>query len=256
MTTVLPRWDLSGYFPSLGSREFAEHHERLGADVDRLAALYEEHDVRGGTDAVVDAARLEAFESVLAATNEVFEEFRLLNAYVYAFVTTDARDETAAALASELQAQGARVRSLTTRFDAWVAALGADALVAGSVVAADHSFPLHKAERSAAHQMTEGEEALYSELALTGSTAWSRLHGDVTSMLSAEVENPDGSVDSLPITVVRNLATDADPQRRRAAYRAELKAWETVGVPCAAAMNGIKGEANTVNRHRGWGDTP
>ncbi|HVA44131.1 MAG TPA: M3 family oligoendopeptidase [Acidimicrobiales bacterium] len=255
MSTALPRWDLSGYFPSLGSREFAEQQERLGADVDRLSALYEEHDVRGSSGAILDQAKLQAFESVVAATNELFEELRLLSAYVHAFVSTDARDETAAAVSSELQAKAARVRSLSTRFDAWVAALGADALVAGSVVAADHAFPLRKAERSAAHQMPEGEETLYSELSLTGSTAWSRLHGDVTSLLSAQVEGPDGSIESLPITVVRNLATDADAERRRAAYRAELRAWETVGVPCAAAMNGIKGEANTVNRHRGWADS-
>ena len=39
---------------------------------------------------------------------------------------------------------------------------------------------------------------------------------------------------------------------RRAAYDAELRAWPTVEVPVAAAMNAIKGEAITLNRRRGW----
>ena len=255
MTTTLPRWDVSAYFPSLGSRQFAEQQERLGADVDRLGALYDEHDVRGGAELVLDDAKVEAFESVVNATNELLEELRLMTAYVHAFVTTDARDEQAAGLASELASQSAKVRALSVRFDAWVAALGAEELAKRSIVAADHAFPLLKAERSAAHQMTEKEEDLTSQLSLTGSTAWSRLHGDVTSLLTASVRQPDGSSEVLPITVVRNLATEADAGVRRAAYDAELVAWETVAVPCAAAMNGIKGEANTLNQRRGWPDS-
>jgi oligoendopeptidase F len=254
MISTLPRWDVSAYFPSLGSREFAEQQERLGADVDRLAALYDEHDVRAGDDLVLDQETVAAFESVVNATNQLLDDLRLLNAYVHAFVSTDARNDQAAGLASEVQSQSARVRALSVRFDAWVASLGAAALADRSVVAADHAYPLRKAEAAAAHQMTEREEDLYSELSLTGSTAWARLHGEVTSLLTAEVDFPDGRTETLPITVVRNLATDADAGRRRSAFRAELAAWETVAVPCAAAMNGIKGEANTVNQRRGWPD--
>ena len=150
--------------------------------------------------------------------------------------------------------QSARVRALSTRFDAWVAALGADALIERSPVARDHAYPLRKAERTAAHQMDEGQEALYAELAVTGSTAWNRLHGDVTSLLTAPVEDAGGAVQALPITVVRNLATDADGGTRRRAYAAELAAWEKVAVPCAAALNSIKGEANAVNNRRRWAD--
>ena len=51
---------------------------------------------------------MDAFVEVLEATNDVLERLRLLSAYVNAFVTTDARDDAAAALASELQMQSAR----------------------------------------------------------------------------------------------------------------------------------------------------
>ncbi|HEX5265972.1 MAG TPA: M3 family oligoendopeptidase [Acidimicrobiales bacterium] len=250
----MPRWDVSEYFPSLESPEFAAAQEALGADVDRLAALYDEHDVHGGDRRTVDAAAVAAFEAVVSATNRVFESQRLLSAYVQAFVTTDARDALAASTASQLQARSARVRALFTRFEAWTAALGAERLAAASTVAADHLHPLRQAERSAAHLMSEGEESLHAELTLTGSRAWNLLHGEVTSLLTAEVPRPDGRPERLPITVVRGLATSPDGGRRRAAYEAELAAWPTVAVSCAAAMNSIKGEANTVNRRRGWSD--
>jgi pepF/M3 family oligoendopeptidase len=245
---------MTAYFPSLTSREFAAAEERLGADVERMAVLYDHHQVRGGPPVQLTEDRINAFVEVLEATNDLLERLRLLAAYINAFVTTDARNDTAAALASQLQVQSARVRALSTRFDAWVAALGADALIERSPVARDHAYPLRKAERTAAHQMEEGQEALYAELAVTGSTAWNRLHGDVTSLLTAAVEDAGGSVQALPITVVRNLATDADAGTRRRAYAAELASWETVAVPCAAALNSIKGEANTVNNRRRWAD--
>lgn len=245
---------MSPYFPSLRSREFAAASERLGADIDRIAALYDRHGVRSGPPVTLtqDAAR--GFEEVLAATNDLLAQLRLLSAYVNAFVTTDARDEAAAAYASELQGQSARVRALSKRFEAWVASLGAEALIGSGAAAEEHAYAIRKAERSAAHHMGDEQESLYAELAVTGSSAWNRLHGDITSLLSAEVEGADGTGRSLPITVVRNLATDADAGVRRRAYRAELQAWQSIEVACAAALNSIKGEANAVNARRGWAD--
>jgi pepF/M3 family oligoendopeptidase len=100
--------------------------------------------------------------------------------------------------------------------------------------------------------MSEAEEGLYSELLASGSTAWSQLHHVVTSQLTATVTMPDGTMPSLPMAAIRGLATHADPAVRKAAYDAEMAAWPTVTATCAAAMNGVKGEANVVNRRRGW----
>ena len=71
--------------------------------------------------------------------------------------------------------------------------------------------------------MTEAEEGLYAELATTGSSAWDRLQGDVTSQLTTDVRSPTGP-ERLPMPAVRGLATHADPAVRRAAYDAEMDA--------------------------------
>src|SRR5262245_34895198 len=249
-TAELPRWDLSTFFPSLESREFAAAHESIGAGVARLSALYDEHDVRSGEPRAIDDATIAAFEAVLAETNGLQDQLRLVGAYLSGFVTTDARDDEANALQSRLQAEVAPLRTLSTRFAAWIARLGAENLIAACPAAADHAWPLRKAERAAAHQMTEAEEGLFAELNLTGGSAWNRLHGDVSSRLTAGVQG-----ERLPITVVRNLAMSPDAAVRKAAYEGELEAWESVSVPLAAAMNGIKGEAGVLNRRRGWPDS-
>ncbi len=249
----VPRWDVSDVFPHVGSREWNEARERLGADVVRLVALYDEHDVRGGAPAPVDEVVAATAETVLTATNDVLEQLRLLSAYLTAFVATDADDDAAQGELSSLQAEQARLAQLRTRLDAWVARYGAAALAAASPVAADHAYPLERAELRARYQMTEAEEALHAELSLTGGSAWRRLYGTFTAKLVVEVDLPAGRK-ALPVSRVRNLAHDPDPGVRRAAYEAELAGWAANAAPILAALNAIKGEAQVVNRRRGFAD--
>jgi oligoendopeptidase F len=100
--------------------------------------------------------------------------------------------------------------------------------------------------------MSEVEEGLYAELSTTSAAAWSRLQRDVTSQLAADVRLPDGTIEHLAMPAVRGLATHPDAGVRRAGYDAEAAAWPSVAVPVAAAMNAIKGDADVVNRRRGW----
>lgn len=245
----LPHWDVSDVFPAIGSREYAAAREELGAEITRLTALYDAHDVRGGADRTVDDATVTAFDEVVAGTNEITERVRLLSGYLSSFVTTDARDDLAQGELSQLQAELSQLARLRSRFDAWVAALGDEALAAKSTVAADHAYPLQRSTLRASHQMTEAEEGLLADLSLTGSTAWTRLYGTFTSQLVVHVRD-----EAMPMSRARGLAYDADPSVREAAYRAELETWKNNDVPIIAALNAVKGEAATVNRRRGWVD--
>ncbi len=249
MEGALPRWDIASVFPGLTSREFAAAHEAFSTSVSRLGALYDARGVRSGPPRAPGPSDVAALEEVLQETNAVLESARLINAYLQAIVTTDARDDDAARLRSQVQAEHAPLDALTARFDGWVASLGADALVAASPVARDHAYPLRRAEVAASHRMGDAEEDLFAELSLTGSKAWARLHGTLTARLRATVGG-----EALPMTVVRGLASHPDAATRRTAFEAELEAWEGASVPLAAALNAIKGEADAVNRRRGWAD--
>jgi len=252
----VPRWDVTPFFPSLGSRELAAAHEALVADVARLRALYYERSIGGGPRRELTDADVAAVEAVLPATNELLDRVRLVGSYLYAHTSTDARDAEAATIQSRFQADTAALAPMTKRFGAWVATVGAEALIEASPLAADHAFPLRRAERAAAHQMSEPEEDLAAELALTGGRSWTRLHGEVTARLTAEMAFPGRDRPrSLPMSAVRGLAADADPAVRRAAFDAEIEAWRTVAVPLAIGLNAFKGEANTLNGRRGWADS-
>ncbi|HZB41834.1 MAG TPA: hypothetical protein VE487_12770 [Ilumatobacter sp.] len=254
MTVIdpLPRWSVADIFESLHAPEFAAAMERASAEATRLAALFDEHNVRAVDPRPVTADDGETADAVIAAVNRTIAELEILEVAVYATVATDSRDEHAAALLSRIEVDDAVIRPLLARLAEWVRALGVDELAAVSDQVREHLQPLQRLASRAEHQMSEAEEGLYAELATTGSSAWSRLHGEVTSQLTADVAFPDGHVERLSMPAVRGLASNPDPAVRKAAFDAEMVAWPTIATAISAAMNAIKGEANIVDRRRRW----
>jgi pepF/M3 family oligoendopeptidase len=253
---ALPHWDTESIFPGLESRQFSFARESVEASVARLTAAFDAYGVRGGEPHEAEDDDAAILDDILPALNELSEQMRLVGAYLYAHVSTGTDANRASNLQSRFQADTAVVATLHKRFSAWVARVGAAGLVERSTVAADHAFALDRAVAAAAHQMGEAEEDLAAALALTGGRAWSKLHGDITSRLTVAVPFPDEDEPrELPMAAVRGLATDADSAVRRAAFDAELAAWETVSIPLSTALNAFKGEANTLNKRRGWTDS-
>ncbi len=247
----LPRWSAADVHESFTARSFTDAMERMVSSVDRLVALFDEHEIRATPSRPPIATDGDATAAAIDAYNATSRQVSELRAYTYATVSTDTRHDRAQALLAEIDATDAKVTPLLARLADWVASLGAPELAALHPTVAEHIGPLQRLATRAEHQMSEGEEHLHAELATTGSSAWARLHREVTSQLGAEVALPDGP-QTLPITAVRGLASHADPAVRQAAYDAELDAWPRVATVSAAAMNAIKGEANAVNRRRQW----
>lgn len=247
----LPHWSTADAHESLGAQSFRNAMERDAAAATRLVALFDEHGIRSVDPRPVTAADGDAADAVIREYNRVLESARTTGATAYAFVTTNSRDEQAQGALGQIETVGAGITPLLSRLADWVHALGVDALAEVSTEVAEHRLPLARLAERAAHQMSEAEEHLYAALSVTGSSAWARLQGDLTSQLTAEVALP-GGVQVLPMPAVRGLATDPDPAARRAGYEAEQEAWPTIAVPVAAAMNAIKGESNVVNARRNW----
>jgi pepF/M3 family oligoendopeptidase len=257
-TDAPPRWDLTPIFAGLDDRHFNSSLEGVYARVDRLVALYDKLEIRATESRPVDDDAIAALESVLDATNELQAELRPVITYLYGLISTDSRDDLAASRFVELQTRAAPLAPLAKRLGAWLASLDVEACIARSPLAAEHAYALRKATEGAELQMSEREESLAGELAPSGSLAWQRLHGDVSSQLMVDVRTPDGSgtdaVERVPMAFARGLATHPDAARRRAAYEGELDAWASAAVPLAAGLNGAKGELSVLNRRRGFTD--
>lgn len=250
----LPHWDMTTVYPGLDSPEFDAGFRSVVGAIARLGELFDQHGIAKRQPAPLDEATVQALETVVRAMNAVLDEMRTVNVYINSFVSTDSRHNLAQARQSELQQHAVRLTMLGTRLTAWIGSLDVEALIARSALGREHAFMLRKGKIEAAHQMSPAEEELATEMRLTGSTAWQKLHGNFTSQLIVKVEM-DGKVQELPMSVVRNLASDPQREVRRRAYEAEIAAWRSAAVPLAAALNSIKGATNLLSKRRQW-DSP
>ena len=251
-TGTLPRWDMSVVYPGLGSSEFEAGLAESIASIDGLAELFDRHGVERREPAALDDPTVQAVEEVIERMNAVLQESATLSAYISSFIATDSRDDQAQAVMSGYQQQGARLQKLGTRFTAWVGSMDVDGLIERSEVAAEHAFALQQSKRRAERLMSPAEEDLAAELNLSAGSAWAKLYNSLSSQISVSVEQ-DGEAVELPMSQVRNLAHERDRDLRRSGFEAEMAAWQQNALPLAAAMNGIKGQVNTLASRRGWG---
>jgi pepF/M3 family oligoendopeptidase len=241
---ALPRWDLTPVFPALDSQVFADAFALLLSDLGDLDGM-----LAGVAHADSDSQA--TLDVALARLNDVSGRQEVIWAYLYGLITTNSRNDLAQSRFSELQARSVSLEKALTRLDAWLAGQDIEALIAGSPVAREHAYFLHRAVARSAHLMSPAEEALAADLGPAAGSAWGRLHGNLSSQIMVEVEGEQGS-ERLPMSEVRNLAHHAERDVRARAWRSELDAWRSHELPLAAALNGVKGEVVTLAQRRSW----
>ena len=249
----LPHWDMSGVFPGLASPEFDAGFADVIARLSALETLFDTEGIDGRAAAALDDQTVRVFECALAQYNAMLETMETVSSYIFAFVSTDSRNNLAQAKLSEFQLQEVRIEKLGTRLTAWLGSLDVEALIERSAAAAEHAYPLRLARQAAEHQMSPAEEALAAELNPAAGSAWEKLRDNLSSQIMVRLII-DGDERELPMSEVRNLALHADRDLRRRAYEAELAAWADHALPIAAALNGIKGQVNTLSARRRWAD--
>ena len=244
-----PHWRTDDLYPGLDSPQYAAAIGDIAAQVTALGDLFDRLEIRrdGQTQNVTAV-----FEEATQALNALLHQLTPVRAYAHAFVTTDSRNDLAQARASELSTLTQPLGDLSTRYSAWLGGVDTEALRAHSELAQAHSYTLERAQHAARHQMSPAEESLASELSSSSNDGWSRLHSNLCSLLMAEVSGADGTKQTLPVTAIRNLASDPSGAVRAEAYAAELRLWQQAEVPLAAAMNGVKGRVNVLNARRGY----
>jgi pepF/M3 family oligoendopeptidase len=254
MTTPIPHWDLSNVYPSLESKEFETAVASVKRQIDELEKYFAEK--VGKTDRGTPVKELAAtVGGAIDRFNVMYQEAATIRSYIHSFVSTNSRDKVAMKKLSEFEQVGVRMQNLVTQLRAWIGKLTPvlDAAIESNESAKAHTFALKDAAEQSKYMMSEAEEALAAELNLSGASAWDKLQGTVTSQLSVDFEL-DGKVQKLPMPALINLHSHPDESVRRRAYEAEMTAWKTIEESVAAAMNGIKGTVNTLNKRRGRED--
>ncbi len=249
-----PRWDLTNVYPSLDSKEYSTDFEKLNTLIAGMESLIKEK--AAGVTGKEPAGQIAALaKEFIEHYNAILLLGGTLRAYIESFVSTDSYNKDALRKESEFDLVAVRIGQFETQMLAWI---GKVAERLPEIFTADPSLTAHRyfledSARQSRYLMSEAEELLAAELSLSGSNAWSKLQGMITSQASAEVE-VDGEVKKLPSPALINLRSHPDADVRKRGYDAEDKLWTSLKVPLSAALNGIKGEVNVLNRRRGRED--
>jgi pepF/M3 family oligoendopeptidase len=254
MTTSAPRWDLTNVYPSIESKEFKSAVKKYKSILDEMETFYKK---ASKADSKTDPKKLGKLlgESV-DRFNAIFELSNTILPYIESFVTTDSRDKVAMRALSEFEQMSVQAHILNTKFQAWIGKLGKVTVKKAAKTNASakaHEFTLNESVEQSKYMMSEAEEILAAELTLSGGNAFGKLQGTLTSQLSVDFEL-GGKTEKLPMPALINLRSHPDEDTRRRGYEAENIAWTGVQETLAACMNGVKGEALTLNKKRGRED--
>ncbi|MDR2808002.1 MAG: M3 family oligoendopeptidase [Spirochaetaceae bacterium] len=242
----LPRWNLDSIYPSFDSPEYRRDIQLLQERISVLKRLVEEgassfQENLGGS--LVQLIR--AWE----AASDTAEN---LDAYAQAVYTADTHNERALKEINGIETLCLPLKQAVTGLQQLLYKHGESLLplLAAHKDYQSYQFFVQEALVKAAHQMPQAEEDLASDLARSGADAWSRLHEAITSNLSVLWDSASGETKT--VSALRALAFSPDRTVRERAYKAELEAWQSVELPLAACLNGVKGWSISLDTRRGW----
>ncbi|PKL00540.1 MAG: oligoendopeptidase F [Tenericutes bacterium HGW-Tenericutes-1] len=179
-------------------------------------------------------------------------EFSLLTDKLYHFASliesTDATNQTAIKYITTFQMSFSELAKTETQYKKWLRDFpNIDETIDADPLLKEHRFHLHEIIQNAKYMLDEKTEILISKLRQSGSSSWGRLQSLLTSTLAVTYEGKE-----ITLSEVRNLAYHHDAETRKKAYEAELAAYKSIDKSLAFALNGIKGEVNTISEFRGY----
>ncbi|MBM7561865.1 M3 family oligoendopeptidase [Fusibacter tunisiensis] len=234
------KWSLESIYTGFDSHTFREDITQFEKEIENLNVI---------STTLSDVHTLETFYLTL-------EKVELLGSRLIGFCnlnfSTDTGNEEALKNKNHLMGLISQTTPANARLTKFLSQLDSlDTMIEHSETLKKYAFILKEAQIKASHMLSEPEEILISKLKLTGSNAWSTLQSKLVSGLMASIELK-GTVQELPISSVRNLASSTSKATRKAAYEAELKAYGKIDEAVAMALNSIKGEVIEVSRLRGY----
>ena len=172
---------------------------------------------------------------------------KLLN-YAQLCQSTDTRDTRA----GSCMGQGMAILSTTAGAEAlwkeWAAGLpDLMDLVLGDEDLKDYAFLFENIQKGSVHLLGEKGEEISAKLTMSGGSAWADLHSYLTSTVPVAYNG-----ETITLSAVRNLASDPDAAVRKAAYEAEMAAYERIQDSVAFALNSIKLETISDCQLRGY----
>jgi pepF/M3 family oligoendopeptidase len=233
-------WNLNALYLGFDDPNFTNDVEKFKETVEK--ALAYSHTIDDNDN----------YRDVLYNLLKLFEELELVAGKVFAYISLNLSSDTGNVTAQnyrvQLQQYSAKITLLNSKLLKYVAQIpNLDDVINSDEFLKAHSFIIREQKEFAKHQMEPELEVLATRMSQNGSSLFNQMQRYLTS--TAEIEFR-GKL--LSLSEIRNLASDSDPEIRKQAYEAELQIYKKIEDAMSFAINGIKGEVNTLTEMRGF----
>jgi len=177
-------WDLGDLYAGIDDPAIERDVQRVDADIERFAERYR------GRVAALDAA---ALAEALAEYEQLVEQATKLGSYAHLIWSTDTANAAYGALLQRLTEWSSRVQQQLVFFELeWTNAPDdfAQAMI-NSPTLAHYRHWLETERRYQPHRLSEPEEKILAEKAVTGREAWNRFFSQTTSSLRYPLDGQD-----------------------------------------------------------------
>ena len=238
-------WSLKELYDSFSGEAFQKDLKELDSYIIEMNGLV----AKITKDHEEEQLKLEQYITLSEKISLMFEK---LGVFSELTVSVNSKDEEGNRYSDIISQKQSDLAEAETRMSKWIREIkNIDEVINASELLMAFRFFLEEIVRQSKYLLSEKEEVLLAKMKNTGSTAWVNYKNLLIANHKVEIEI-DGEKQSLPLTVVLNMAYEKDSDLRRKAYLAEIDSYKKIEDGIAAALNGIKGEVITVSKIRGY----
>jgi len=233
--STIPRWDLTPIYPALDSEQFTHDLKRVVSLSDNL-----EKELVSPSCNIMEAVH--SYERIL-------DYLENLSAYSSCLLTTETGNPVFLKAVNQVEEEALVVQRLEVLFINFLKKheQEVNALTEEGSPLAPYRYVLSELLEEQEHLMESAMENLASDLARSGTDAFSRLQ----EAISSSATSGEGQ-ESKTVVQLRNEAFHQDRSIRKEAFEKELAVWKTHEVAFAASLNGVKGTTITLDKARGY----
>ena len=182
----------------------------------------------------------------------LLEEFHTLADRVGHFISlkqsTNTSDGRTVSLMNQFSQKFSGITKANARFNRYVAEIeDLDACIEQDALLKEYSYLLHTIKEDSKYLLSDDVEEVLSKMNISGGDAWANLQEYLTSIVEVDYKK-----EATTLSQIRNMAYDSDPQVRKSAYEAELKAYDKIRDAVAFSLNSIKAQVLTECELRGF----
>ncbi|MDV4149650.1 M3 family oligoendopeptidase [Clostridium sp. AL.422] len=237
-------WSLKELYSSFTSNDFLGDLDKVDKSINDLIVFSEKLNR--------ESDELKSLEDVINKLENLYLLISKIASFASLTISADSKNVEGRKYLDIINNKISLLAEPSTKIYKWVASIeNIDEVINKSELLKEHEFIIKEIISKNKYMLSDKEEAIIAKMRTTGSEAWSNYKDYLISTHKVDI-NVDGKEESLPLTVVLNMAYSKDPEVRKNAYEAEIKSYEKIEEGVAAALNGIKGEVITTSELKGY----